>query len=171
MHWFFFHVITIHPTYSLHFWLHQYSLCYLQKKYWSRNNLWCLAWSLTKMDETKANILRQAERCLNALGFCAWSLHCADGKWCYRVCVIHHQCLLKYRFWTLPAWISVAPEKPLVKKWELSWAWVAHVHNPSYSGGREQEDHSSKPALGNSSPDPISKKTITKKGLLEWLKV
>jgi hypothetical protein len=34
---------------------------------------------------------------------------------------------------------------------------VAHACNPSYSGGRGQEDHSSKPARGNSSRDPISK--------------
>jgi hypothetical protein len=25
---------------------------------------------------------------------------------------------------------------------------VAHTYNPSYSGGRDQEDHGSKPALG-----------------------
>jgi hypothetical protein len=35
---------------------------------------------------------------------------------------------------------------------------VAHTYNPSYSGGRDQEDHSSKPAQANSSQDPISKK-------------
>jgi hypothetical protein len=35
---------------------------------------------------------------------------------------------------------------------------VAHVYNPSYSGSRDQEDHSSKPAWVNSSRDPISKK-------------
>jgi hypothetical protein len=41
----------------------------------------------------------------------------------------------------------------------------AHTCNPSYSGGRHQEDHSSKPAQANSLPDPISKKkTFTKKG-------
>jgi hypothetical protein len=28
---------------------------------------------------------------------------------------------------------------------------VAHAYNPSYSGDRDQEDHSSKPACGNSS--------------------
>jgi hypothetical protein len=28
---------------------------------------------------------------------------------------------------------------------------VAHAYNPSYSGGRDQEDHSSKPAWANSS--------------------
>jgi hypothetical protein len=39
---------------------------------------------------------------------------------------------------------------------------VAHACNPSYSGGRNQEDHSSKPAWGNSSQDPISKNPITK---------
>jgi hypothetical protein len=45
------------------------------------------------------------------------------------------------------------------------------VCNPNYSGGRDQEDHSSKPALANSSQDPISKKSIIKKGWWrEWLK-
>jgi hypothetical protein len=35
---------------------------------------------------------------------------------------------------------------------------VTHACNPSYSGGRDQEDHSSKPAQA-------------KIGLVEWLKV
>jgi hypothetical protein len=35
--------------------------------------------------------------------------------------------------------------------------------NPSYSGGRDQEDRASKPAQANSSQDPISKKAITKR--------
>jgi hypothetical protein len=51
---------------------------------------------------------------------------------------------------------------------------VAHICNPSYSGGRDQKDHSSrgsKPARTNSSGDPISKKPITKTGLSEWLKL
>jgi hypothetical protein len=47
---------------------------------------------------------------------------------------------------------------------------VVHACNPSYSGGRDQEDRGSKPAQGNSSRDPYLKKTITKKGLVEWLK-
>jgi hypothetical protein len=34
---------------------------------------------------------------------------------------------------------------------------VTHACNPSYSGGRDQEDRSSKPAWANSSQDPISK--------------
>jgi hypothetical protein len=34
---------------------------------------------------------------------------------------------------------------------------VGHACNPSYSGGRDQEDHSSKRAWSNSSGDPISK--------------
>jgi hypothetical protein len=34
---------------------------------------------------------------------------------------------------------------------------VTHDCNPSYSGGRDQEDHGSKPAQGNSSRDPIKK--------------
>jgi hypothetical protein len=48
---------------------------------------------------------------------------------------------------------------------------VAPAYNPSYSGGRDQEDNSSKIAPVNSCRDPISKKPITKKGLVEWLKV
>jgi hypothetical protein len=50
---------------------------------------------------------------------------------------------------------------------------VAHTYNPSYSGGRDQEDLSSKPAWSNSLWDPISKKKKNhhKKVLVEWLKV
>jgi hypothetical protein len=48
---------------------------------------------------------------------------------------------------------------------------VAHTCNPSYSGGKDQEDHSWKPALANSSRDLILKKTFRKIGLEEWLKV
>jgi hypothetical protein len=41
---------------------------------------------------------------------------------------------------------------------------VAHAYNPSYSGGRDQEDHDLKPVWANSSQDPVSKKnTITRK--------
>jgi hypothetical protein len=40
---------------------------------------------------------------------------------------------------------------------------VDHACNPSYSGGRDQEDPSLKPAQANSSGDPISKKTLHKK--------
>jgi hypothetical protein len=39
--------------------------------------------------------------------------------------------------------------------------------NPSYSEGRDQEDHSLKPAWANSFQDPISKKPISKIGLAE----
>jgi hypothetical protein len=50
---------------------------------------------------------------------------------------------------------------------------MTHACNPSYSGGRDQADHSLKPALANSSWHPISKKKKknNKKGLVEWLKV
>jgi hypothetical protein len=40
---------------------------------------------------------------------------------------------------------------------------LAHTCNLSYSGSRNQEDHSSKPAQANSSPDPVLKKPFTKK--------
>jgi hypothetical protein len=41
---------------------------------------------------------------------------------------------------------------------------VAHDYNPSYSGGKDQEDHGSMPGWANSLQDPISKNPITKKG-------
>jgi hypothetical protein len=40
---------------------------------------------------------------------------------------------------------------------------VAHACNSSYSGGRNQEDSSSKSARANSSRDPISKIPDTKR--------
>jgi hypothetical protein len=46
---------------------------------------------------------------------------------------------------------------------------VAHTCNPSYSGGRDQGARGSKPALANSSRDPVSKNNH-QTGLVEWLK-
>jgi hypothetical protein len=43
--------------------------------------------------------------------------------------------------------------------------------NPSYSRGKDQEDWCLQPARASSLWDPISKKPITKTGLVEWLKV
>jgi hypothetical protein len=40
---------------------------------------------------------------------------------------------------------------------------VAHACNPSYPGGRDQENCGSKPAWANSSQDPISKKPFIKR--------
>jgi hypothetical protein len=48
---------------------------------------------------------------------------------------------------------------------------VAHTCNPSYSGCRDQENSSSKPAQANSSVRPYLEKPFTKTGLVEWLKV
>jgi hypothetical protein len=48
---------------------------------------------------------------------------------------------------------------------------VAYACNPSYSGGRDQEDCSLKPARENSSRDPLKIKPITKKGLVETFNV
>jgi hypothetical protein len=48
---------------------------------------------------------------------------------------------------------------------------VPHACNPSYSGDRDQKDRNSKPTQANSLRDPISKYPITKKDLVEWLKV
>jgi hypothetical protein len=44
------------------------------------------------------------------------------------------------------------------------WAPAAHTYNPSYSGGRDQEDHNSKLALSDISQDPISKSPSQKQG-------
>jgi hypothetical protein len=46
----------------------------------------------------------------------------------------------------------------------VSWVLMAHAYNPSYSGGRDQEDRCSKIAWENSLLEPILKKVITKKG-------
>jgi hypothetical protein len=55
------------------------------------------------------------------------------------------------------------PEKLHYLNLFLSWVLVAYASNPSYSGGRDQENHSSKPAPANSSKDPISKIPNTRK--------
>jgi hypothetical protein len=44
-----------------------------------------------------------------------------------------------------------------LKKKKMSWEPVAHSCNPSYLGGKDQEDHSSKPAQANSLRDPMLK--------------
>jgi hypothetical protein len=48
-----------------------------------------------------------------------------------------------------------------------SQALVPHTCDSSYSGGRDQEDRDLKPAQANSLRDPILKKPITQKGLVE----
>jgi hypothetical protein len=48
---------------------------------------------------------------------------------------------------------------------------VAHACNPSYSGSKDQEDQGLNPTWANTSRDPILKNSITKTGLMEWLKV
>jgi hypothetical protein len=48
---------------------------------------------------------------------------------------------------------------------------VAHICNPSYSGGRDQEDRGSKPAQVKSSIRLYLKKPSIKIGLVEWLKM
>jgi hypothetical protein len=50
-----------------------------------------------------------------------------------------------------------------IKGTRSNWALVAHACNPSYSGGRDQEDHSSKPPK-QTVFETLLKKPITKKG-------
>jgi hypothetical protein len=57
------------------------------------------------------------------------------------------------------------------KQKTLSQALVLHAFNPSYSGGRDQEDHSSKLAGANKFMRLYLKKPSTKIGLVEWLKL
>jgi hypothetical protein len=59
---------------------------------------------------------------------------------------------------------------PVIKSYTLvcsnlhvSWVQVAHACNLSYSGDRDQEDHSLKPAQANSSKDSILKKKKSQK--------
>jgi hypothetical protein len=61
------------------------------------------------------------------------------------------------KVWALSSSPSTAKKKKK-EKYE-SQEPVAHTCHPSYSGGRDQEDHGSKPAWANSSRDPISKNT------------
>jgi hypothetical protein len=61
--------------------------------------------------------------------------------------------------------------RSFLKNNQHSQALVAHICNPSYSGGKDQEDCGSKPDQANSSGDPISKENFAKKKwLVEWLK-
>jgi hypothetical protein len=53
------------------------------------------------------------------------------------------------------------------KKIQQGQAAVVHVCKASYSGGRDEEDCSSRPALANSSRDPISK--ILNTARRQWL--
>jgi hypothetical protein len=60
---------------------------------------------------------------------------------------------------------KIYQESQKKKKFFLAICWVpvAHICNPSYSGGSDQEDCDSKPAQANSSQDPNSKKPIMKR--------
>jgi hypothetical protein len=61
--------------------------------------------------------------------------------------------------------------KQAKKKKNFSRAPAAHACNPSYSGGRDQEDCGLKPALGKQFERPyLKKKHLYKKRLVEWLK-
>jgi hypothetical protein len=57
------------------------------------------------------------------------------------------------------------------ERFRRSQALMSHAYNSSYLGGSYQEDFSLKSARANSWWDPVSTKPITKKGLVEWLKV
>jgi hypothetical protein len=55
-----------------------------------------------------------------------------------------------------------------ILKYLLSWIKMAHASNPSYSGGRDQEDRGSRPS-GQIVQETKSQKipNIKKKGLME----
>jgi hypothetical protein len=80
---------------------------------------------------------------------CTYTL--SDG-YCISVCYLfNYFCWIHYQFF-------------YVTKTLNNWVPVAHTCNPSYSGGRDQEDHSLKSAWANSLWDPILKKPSQKKG-------
>jgi hypothetical protein len=65
---------------------------------------------------------------------------------------------------------SAAKKKKMLyirEKYTFNWEPVAHVCNPSYSGGRDQEDCGLKSAQANSSRRPYLEKTHHKKGLVK----
>jgi hypothetical protein len=59
----------------------------------------------------------------------------------------------------------------ILKMMNNGQAPVPHTYNLSHSGGRGQENHGLQPVQANRLQDPTSKKHITKKGLVEWLKL
>jgi hypothetical protein len=61
--------------------------------------------------------------------------------------------------------------KAVLRNESVGWGPWVHTYNPSYSGGRDQEDHGLKPAPGNSSTRPYLEKNHHKKRLVEWFKV
>jgi hypothetical protein len=66
---------------------------------------------------------------------------------------------------------TAPPHKKKKKKKKEASLWL-NTCNPSYSVGRDQEDHGSKPARANSFFETLSRKNSSqKKGLVEWLKV
>jgi hypothetical protein len=60
--------------------------------------------------------------------------------------------------------------RPDLKNQERSQAQEAHACNPSYSGGRDQEDHHLKPAPGKWFVRHYLENTQHKTGFVEWLK-
>jgi hypothetical protein len=60
--------------------------------------------------------------------------------------------------------VSYTHDSMNIKKTNSWWVQVVHTYNPSYSGGRDQEDHCSKPAWANSLQDSVLTKPFTKKG-------
>jgi hypothetical protein len=71
------------------------------------------------------------------------------------------------------SWFEANPGKEFVRpphlqnnKSNMDWSQVpaAHVCNPSYSGGRDQEDRGLKPAQANNSRDPILNNPSQQKG-------
>jgi hypothetical protein len=68
----------------------------------------------------------------------------------------------------LPSKWEGLSSNPYIYKKNLSWARMTHAYNPSYSGGRNQEDLGSKPAWAYRSRDPISEKTHHKKRRGGW---
>jgi hypothetical protein len=93
-----------------------------------------------------------------------------EGTWCFKGCLWildFYWGSLWFKVFLCRAlfWLSYFDSvKVLTSRIHTSQAPVSHACNPSYSGGRHQEDWGSRPAWENSLRDPISKIAPTKRG-------
>jgi hypothetical protein len=98
-----------------------------------------------------------------------WTTILISASWVPRITGVSHWHPDPGGMVLLSLCVAAVPWSP-EERHEAHWSVVVHTYNHSYSGGKDQEDHGSKPAQANSSRDPSLKKSHHKKGLVEWLK-
>jgi predicted lipoprotein with Yx(FWY)xxD motif len=75
------------------------------------------------------------------------------------ICLAHSRHIV--HIWWMDGWMN--REQQVVTKKESNQVLITHTCNPSYSWGRDQEDHSAKSTRAYSSWDPTLEKTHHKK--------